>query len=94
MAKHTVAKNFLKDSGVYIFCLLGVALSRYVPDFKAGIEPELAFSWFRLAMSAAVSFMVTFGFDAGGDREGKRQRWVRRAAFALSQGFMWEQLIG
>ena len=84
---------FFQDFGIYVFCLVGVALSRYVPDFKAGIEPEIAFSWFRLVMSAAIAVIVVFGFDAGGDKNGKRQRWVRRAAFALSQGFMWEQLI-
>lgn len=85
--------TFLQDFGIYVFCLVGVALSRYVPDFKAGVEPEIAFSWFRLVMSAAIAVIVVFGFDAGGDPAGKRQRWVRRAAFALSQGFMWERLI-
>lgn len=84
---------FLADFGVYVFCAVGVAMSRYIPDFKAGIEPEFIFSWFRLLMSTVIAFMVMFTFDAGGDKAGKRQRWARRAAFALSQGFVWEQLI-
>jgi len=92
--KQRTFKDFVADFGVYLFCLIGVALSRYIPEFKAGIEPEITFSWFRMTISAVVAVMVAFGFDIGGDPAGKRQRWIRRAAFALSQGFMWEQLVG
>jgi hypothetical protein len=85
---------FVADFGAYLFCLIGVAASRYIPDFKAGVEPEIVFSWFRLAMSALVALIVFGGFDLPGDKAGKRKAFLRRIVFALSQGFMWEQIIG
>jgi len=89
------ARIILLDAGIYVFILAGIVLSRYLPQFKSG-EPLVwvPVTWLRMVMSMLVAFMIVGSTDFGGD-EGKRKprNFVRRAAFALSQGFMWETVI-
>lgn len=92
---HPKLLELFLDFGIYLFSLAGVLLSRYLPAFHAGEDFILTLpSSGRLVMSMLVAWLVVFGFDAGGDIHSKRDRFVRRAAFALSQGFMWTTIIG
>ena len=86
--------EFAADFGIYLLTVAGVFLARYVPLLKEDSAIVINWSWARLILSAVVAFVVTAGLDSGGDRAGKRANWVRRAAHALAQGFMWHQLIG
>jgi hypothetical protein len=87
--------SFVADFGVYLFCIVGVLASRWVPTFRARQSIPIAdLGWGELVFAAAIAFMVTFGFDMEGEPEGRRAAFKRRAAFALAQGFMWDTIVG
>ena len=83
------------DFGVYLFCVIGVLASRWVPLFRERQSIPIAdIGWGEIAFAAVIAFVVVFGFDLEGEPEGRRAAFKRRAAFALSQGFMWDTIVG
>jgi len=91
--------RILADFGVYLFVLVGIILSRYMPQFKSGDELIwIPLSWLRLAISALIALMIVGSVDlnVGEQHAGKRRprRLLSRIALAVSQGFMWETIIG
>lgn len=87
--------TFATDFGIYLFCIVGVLASRWVPAFRSSRSIPIAqLGWGEIAFAAVIAFMVTFGFDMEGEPEGRRAAFKRRAAFALAQGFMWDTIVG
>lgn len=94
MSKENV-QDFFLDFGIYMFCVVGVLASRWIPMFKDSREiPVDQIGLGELLFAMVVAFIVVFAFDQEGDKKGKRSAFRRRAAFALAQGFMWDTVIG
>ena len=95
-SRWTVIFGFLLDFGVYLFIFAGIFLARYIEDFKAAAVMSFAdWTWHRTVFGMLIAFMIVGGVDLGGGI-GKRRwrRWLARASLAMSQGFMWETIIG
>jgi len=87
--------NFLADFGIYSFAVIGVLISRYLPQFRAhGFIDLNHITLGTLIPSCVIAFMISFGMDFDSDTEGARRNWKRRAAFALTNGAMWQTIIG
>ena len=99
-ARLLVLKNLLLDFGVYLFVLAGIILSRYMPQFQSGERLVwIPMSWVRMAISALIALMIVGSVDLDIDRDaskGKRKgrRVLARISLAISQGFMWQNIIG
>jgi len=89
------ALNFFADFGIYSFAVLGVLVSKYLPQFRVSGTFHLEhIELGTLLMSCIIAFMISFGMDFDADTDGARKRWKRRAAFALANGAMWHTIIG
>ena len=99
-ARAVVLKNLALDFGVYLFVLAGIILSRYMPQFRSGDQLVwIPMSWVRMAISAMIALMIVGSVDFDIDRDaskGKRKsrRVLARITLAISQGFMWQSIIG
>lgn len=87
--------NFLADFGVYAFSVIGILTSQYLPQFRqtgfVNLEP---INWGTFLISCILAFMISFTMDINSDVDGARKHWKRRAAFALTNGAMWQTIIG
>lgn len=84
---------------MYFFTSAGVLLSKYMPMFKAtiinGWSKDLVLPYKTEIIAAfAIGLMVTYFMEKGGDKEGKRKNFGRRAVSHLANGTLWHTLIG
>lgn len=88
--------DFANGILMYLLTLLGVFMSRYYQDFRQGELETLDIPGIaEIVMSCFIALLVSFMvIEQGGDPEGKRKNMTRRALAHLSNGFMWEKLIG
>lgn len=70
---------FLLDFGVYLFCIIGVLASRWIPGFRNQRSIPLdQIGIGELVFAAIVAFVVVFGFDQEGDKKGIYVGYDRR----------------
>jgi len=86
----------LDTMAMYVFTLLGVLISKYLPLFREGKEFRFEISWAHFIMSLFVAFLLLTAAEqfGGSDPVGKRKRFLWRAVAALSYGTLWYNLIG
>lgn len=83
------------DFGVYLFCVAGVLASQYLDAFTAQQRIDLStLSMARVGLAMLIAFALIARDEWGADRKGRRSNWLRRAQFALGQGFMWQTIMG
>ena len=88
--------NILDGIAMYVFTLLGVLISKYLPMFREGEEFRFQISWTHFVMSLFVAFLLLTAAEqfGGSDPVGKRKRFLWRAVAALSYGTLWYNIIG
>lgn len=87
--------DFLADFGIYSFSVIGILTSQYLPQFRqTGFIDLHPINWGTFVISCIIAFMISFSMDIGSDTDGARKNWKRRAAFALTNGAMWQTIIG
>lgn len=99
-ARRLWIKNALLDFGVYVFCILGVSVYLFFPDIKEGIHGITYHMprWEEAVVGLLVGIFAVWKGESGGQIEGKRKNFSRRAQSAALYGFAvaWatEQLVG
>lgn len=86
----------LDTSAMYVFSLMGVLLSKYIPQLREGSEILIDISWGQFLVSLLVAFMMLSAAEqlGGSDSAGKRKRFLWRAIAAVSYGSFWYNIIG
>ena len=88
--------NILDTVAMYVFSLVGVLLSKYIPYLRDNKEFQIEISWGQFIVSCLVAFMMLSAAEqlGGSDAEGKRRRFLWRAIAAVSYGAFWYNIIG
>ena len=81
------------DFGIYVGCVAGVFISRYLQDFSTPDKVELHWNWFELVIASVIAAGIMATIDAGGDKEGKRKNWWRRLSLSVFAGMGWAQMV-
>lgn len=81
---------------MYLFTVVGVLMSQYIPLFKEGVEFEIRISWSRFVLSLLLGFALLTASEQTGnpDPAGKRKRFIRRAIAAVTYGSFWYSILG
>ena len=81
--------EFLLDFGVYLFCVLGVSVYLFFPDIKEGIHGVTFYmpSAAEAIVGVLVGIFAVWKGEQGGQIEGKRKNFSRRAQSAALYGF-------
>ena len=88
-ARRKKAHEFLLDFGVYIFSVLGVGVYLFFPDVKGGIHGVTFYmpSAAEAVVAVLVAIFAVWKGEQGGQIEGKRKNFSRRAQSAALYGF-------
>lgn len=87
------------DLLVYLFTLLGVLLSQYIPIFKTGADFDISTNGGRFIIGALVALMLVMKDEDTANvpdkttvKASKRKNLRRRLGSAMGQGYMYASL--
>ena len=73
----------------------GIVLSKYIPEFREGLEIIFIIpSWGRLVISFVLAMGVIAMTELKGNKAGKRKNFVKRLWFAFANGMTWHTILG
>ena len=86
--------NFAHDTGAYFFCVIGVLMSHYIPEYRTQgtIDFDMPVIG-ELAVAAVIAFIIMFGIDHHGEASGRQRNFKKRAAYSLTMGVTWHTLL-
>ncbi len=81
---------------MYVFTLMGILASKYIPILREGGDFVISVSWSQLIISCVIAFLLLTAAEqlGGSDRKGKQKRFLWRAIAAMSYGAFWYNMIG
>jgi len=73
----------------------GILLSKYIPEFRAGLDIIFVIpSWGRLVISFVLAMGVIAMTELKGSKVGKKKNFVKRLWFAFANGMTWHTILG
>lgn len=87
-------KVFLDGFAMYLFLLLGILASKYIPMLRENGNFKVTVSLWQFIVSCVVAFISLTSLEFRGDRKGKKKAFIRRASAAVGIGAFWHSVIG
>jgi len=94
--------DILDDVLAYILTVVGILFSNVIPLLKSNETIMLDMGWMRIVAACIVALLFVSNQETLGKvegetkqkaKEGKRANFKKRMINALSQGFMWSQVM-
>ena len=83
---------YVDEISVFIFCIIGVALSNTIQSLINGDIKDFFVSWPQLLASSIMAIIVYGAMYQSWKQIDSKPPWIKRAGNALMHGMAWKQL--
>ena len=84
---------YLDEISVFLFCVIGVALSNTIQSLIEGSISNFFVSWPQLLASSIMAVIVYGAMYQSWKQVDSKPPWIKRAGNALLHGIAWRQLV-
>jgi hypothetical protein len=87
-------QKFLDGTAIYLLAVAGVFMAPYISLMGDGKKFTIELDWNVMAVSLFIALLLLWDDERGGDLDGKRKNFKRRAKAALYAGAFWYSILG